>query len=281
MSTSLRTDGVILRDGVPFFPIGMYHVSHYPIDFNRKLSDLGRMADAGFNCIATPLTPSTIRAYLDECARVGCYAIVEGNDTGGDAGLAKMAASVAGHPGLLGYQLYDDLGARVAGPTSAYRHPPEMVANLHAMIKAADPGALTYGSCAPARASLDYAGKLDVLAAQSYPIPNDSQSQTSTAVDTVSRSSALHKRVALANCQAFPGSKDVRPPTEAEVRMLTYRAIVAQAKGIVWYAMYSQQHVQSGTPAWVLTDSPLWPTMKALAREMQGIATQALAGTLR
>lgn len=93
-----KADGVILVDGKPFFPIGMYHVSHAPKHDAMRLADLGVLAQAGFNVIASPLSLENGGPILKQADRLGVRVLVEMNDR---AVMPTVVKGLKGHAAVL------------------------------------------------------------------------------------------------------------------------------------------------------------------------------------
>jgi hypothetical protein len=81
--TTLRSDGVMLKNGQPFFPIGYYAESFNTLAQNNYAANT--LAAAGFNVMFTEhdisITSTEFGNFLDTCAAKGIYNIISFWDT--------------------------------------------------------------------------------------------------------------------------------------------------------------------------------------------------------
>ncbi|WP_445247426.1 hypothetical protein [Microcoleus sp. OTE_8_concoct_300] len=264
-----RVDGTTVIDKKPFFPFGFYHVSWESTAQERK-SALRDIAAAGFNTIhASATNLNDYGEFLDQAERLGVYVLTEQNSIG----LLNLINAFKQKPAVLGWNIADDVdnGKLV----------PQEVLKFHQQAKLADPHHITYIS--------GYSNKIkqfgncaDVLAMQSYPIGNGNDEisltydRISLARDAVSRD----KKAVYANVQAFAWqntkkgeSHPIRVPTFDEVRNMTYQALLAGAKGIIYYTYHDGDWHLSSYPA-------LWAGMKTLVPEIKAISSLVLNGQL-
>src|SRR6185369_13636015 len=172
-TASVDASGRIYRDGVPWFPIGMYHVSWIGDRQGAKaVGDLEAIADAGFD-----LMHATVDARADmielfdaaEARGVSMIAEIPWSESGPD-GFVNLWKS---HPAIVGWNIRDDFNAPTFGPVA---HPPDEVAARRAVIDGLDPDRLTYasGTPFPGATVTPYAGTMEVMGFQSYPIGEQS-----------------------------------------------------------------------------------------------------------
>lgn len=260
--------GITTVNGKPFFPFGFYHVSwkSTPQDLLKDMQDI---AKAGFNTIHASATEvNSYKQFLDEAARLGIYVLSEEG-----IGLLNMINSFKQKPAVLGWSIADDVdNGKLA---------PQEVLKLHQQAKLADPYHLTYIS--------GYSNKIkkfgncaDVVAMQSYPIGNgnDEISSTYDRVSLAHNAVIPHEKALYANVQAFAwqnkkqeGTHPIRVPTLDEVRNMTYQALLAGAKGIIYYTYHDGY--------WHLPSYPaLWSGIKTLVPEIKAISSLVLNGVL-
>ncbi len=76
--STVRNDGVMLKNGQPFFPIGFYAESFNSLDQNNYAANT--LSAAGFNIMFTEhdigITPTEFGFFLDNCASKGIYNII-------------------------------------------------------------------------------------------------------------------------------------------------------------------------------------------------------------
>jgi hypothetical protein len=117
---------------------------------------------------------------------------------------------------------------------------------------------------------------------QSYPIGNGEE-EISVTYDRVSLTRdavSPYAKAVYANVQAFAWSnkkqgesRPIRVPTFDEVRNMTYQALLAGAKGIIYYTYHDEDWHLSSYPA-------LWAGMKTLVPEIKAISSLVLNGVL-
>lgn len=235
VSPLVRDDGVVLVDGQPFFPIGVFGMTTIPFNGNSYDKAFEQLAAAGFNFGHTYAYPASA-AYLDAAERHGC----------------KVCTTVETppHPAILAWYLADD--------TSDYMQPEQLLA-AQAAIKSKDPVRLTANAdSVDARVLVDYGHTLhsdyvngsDVFFPEIYPIhgavgdPSDA-----TCVKKVIRVMGLVRRdqerfgdgsprAVWPLLQSFmsEGSKTWgHYPSEAQLRAMAFAAVIHGATGILWY----------------------------------------------
>jgi hypothetical protein len=263
--TRIRSDGTTLLKGKPFFPFGFYHVSWYSSS-DTLLADLQTIAAGGFNTVhASAAFPDTYQVVLDTAHTLGLQLITED-------GSPELAARYGSHPAVLAWNIADDVDNG--------KQDPNAVAAKNQAVGNADRRHLTYVSGYSSNLPA-YVNTAGVLAMQSYPIAfghDDEISATYPQVAILTNAVRTCNRAAYANVQSFnwaianPQTPGVRSPTSAEVRNMTYQAIVAGVKGILYYTFVDRD--------WNLPrDSPqLWDGLKALVPEIKHLSPYLLNG---
>ncbi|MEF2277593.1 hypothetical protein V3W47_04720 [Deinococcus sp. YIM 134068] len=256
-----RRDGTLLVNGRPFFPFGFYHLAWAEDGTAQgRLDDLREIGRGGFNVVWTePLSGAQEFGPLLEAARrSGVYVVAHE--------LAPAAArEVAAHPALLGFTLMDD---------SNRQSTPRAIRQLQREYKRLAPRKLTYISLSvgvdrPERA---FFGVSDAVGNQSYPVgdPVDRIGVVYPAMRQTVLSAARRGVVPIANLQTFAWERrDL--PSEAEVRNMTYQALMAGVKGVVYYAYRTEGHDIGEDPA-------AWRAAQVLAGEVRTLAPTLLDG---
>lgn len=261
-------NGTTVVAGKPVFPFGFYHVSwsSTTIQLNQ---DLQAIANAGFNTIhASAVDSKLYGSVLARAKRLGIHVITEPGST-------ELATQYGRNQAVLGWNIADDVDNG--------KHPPATVAAQNTAVKAVDPLHLTYISGYTQDLPTYYAKTADILAMQSYPINFGREAEISATFPLLAKlTQGLQgcNRAAYANLQAFswksaqPHIPGLRAPTPAEARNMTYQAIVAGVKGIIYYT-YSD-----GT--WVLPqdDPKLWQSLKSLVPEVNTLTPYLLNAKL-
>ncbi len=265
--TRIRSDGATLFKGRPIFPFGLYHVSWYSTT-DQLLTDMRAIAAGGFNTIhASAAYPESYGVVLDTAQSLGLNVITE-------AGTPDLATQYASRPAVLGWNIADDVDSG--------KNSPDAVAAQNAAVQAADPKHVSYIS-GYSQTLPNYVNSASVIGMQSYPLNLGTESEISSTYPQISiLTNAVNgcNRSAYANLQAFswgvaqPQISGLRAPTPIEARNMTYQAIAAGAKGILYYAY------TDGT--WNLPQKApeLWQGLQAMVPEMNTISPYLLNGKL-
>lgn len=244
------------------FPIGIYSIPE---------GELAEVAAAGFNCTVNYNTdPAASKAYIEAAAKAGlqvvAYAIYpqkQLEEPGGDAKLAEAVKLRKDMPNLLAWYLTDE--------PELNKQSPELITRLNATVKALDPRHPTCLVIALPQHYGPYARIADVFMVDPYPMPSEPISNVYKRVAKgISDSGG---RTVWCIPQSFswavwhgkhkPG--DVHRPAPDEVRNMTYQALAAGAKGIIYW-------VYKGSKYYVRDFPEQWEADKRMARELNRIA---------
>lgn len=256
-----RADGVILVNGQPFFPIGFYHVSWARSGTpERRQQDLARLARAGFNIMITEpindVDAANFQFLLKQAQEAGVY-IVPYHMT------PENRQKISAHPAILGFKIADD----------AHELTPSQVIVRRDESKRAVPQKLTYISLSVARDRLEtpFFGTADVVGSQSYPIGNDDIGVTYQVMRNAVLSARQKGTVPIANLQSFLWGR--RKPSPLELRNMTYQALMAGMKGVVYYAYRAREVDLNREPV-------MWSTLQNVAREINFLSPYLLNGEI-
>lgn len=252
-TVGIRHDGTILRNGQPFFPFGWYHVS-WGFTAEERLACLRTIGEAGFNTLHAGIRQlDEWQELLDEGQRLGVSVVTEyGIDP------APVIARYREHPAVLAWNPGDE-------PDGQGISPEEMAARAQ-RFKDQDPMHPTYMTACVPSSYARYAGVADIFAPDPYPITREGAA-TRPVYECISsaRSEAdKHGRsvVAILQCFAYVTDGGWRVPTFEECRNMTYLALLAGAKGIVYYTF-------ADNGFHVLEHPELWAGMKTLPAEIR------------
>ena len=273
--TAAVVNGRVEIDGNPFFPFGFYHVTHSGTQANLY-NTLNLVSSAGFNTLhAGTVYPIDHGRFLDTAAQQGVRVITEfGNSP---EKLTQLITNYGGKPAVLGWNVADD----VDDGTKTH----DQVLALYNQAKTSDPRHLPYISGfrapnEPGPGGVTSATFMDVtklLGMQRYPVTYGSvrivwQANASTVDAARPRGLPV-----IANLQAFNWNSSTngnRFPTPAEGRNMTYQAIAAGVKGIIYYTFFDGgNYLPTGSP-------PLWAELKALVPEVNVLAPALLSGQM-
>lgn len=276
-----KASSKVIATGKPFFPIGVYHVSWY-YSSEQRINDLRNIAAAGFNTIHASIKSNDdlnydYEKFLDEADKLGVKVISE-------FGVDRVTTvnKFKNKPAVLGWNIGDDAGSH--GSASE-------LLQVHNQVKAIDPQHLTYTSVAfdvnmsrLKQTYTNYAHVADIIGGQSYPIGLPLPINNVKDVYSIARSEATkYNRPVIANLQTFRwnhiawselGTENRRWPSAEEVRNMTYQALLAGVKGIIFYTYCDNENQ--------LTTKPdVWKEMKNLALEIKKLSPILLNGKRR
>ena len=259
-SWTVRDDGVVLRDGAPFFPVGIGDVQAAKPngnDLDRAAQDL--MA-AGFNLAHTYMVrgrknhPQSVHydELLSACERRGLLMMAEPSMRQGDRDdRDRLAMSNA----LYGRGCVEMFAWGIGDDTSRLQSPADLK-RLHRLCKACDPSLLTVSIDAVASSvqQAPYVPYADVLILEQYPLrwelpQDDEMAKMALIIDNAweaVRLSGAANRSVMSMPQTFSGFRRwARFPTEEELRAMTFIPIACRARGVVYYTYFSR----SGNPS--------------------------------
>ena len=266
----MRSDHVLLEKGRPFFPLGFYYISWSRTDEDR-LKMVEDIAAWGFNTVHTGIRKDEAKsdsygAFLDACAKFGIRVITE-FESEGDA--LETIRRYRGKPAVMAWNPGDEPAPKGITPQEMF--------NRYDRFKQLDPDHLAYTViCVPAQYA-NYAAGTDVLSPDPYPVPRDPV-RTIYARLTDAKAAANAVDTALWSVgQAFGGQGLVnqgwkRWPNPREFRAMGYLALMAGAKGIVYYTY-------EDTPWFNILKAPdLLEAMKAFPAELKDVIPFVLDG---
>jgi hypothetical protein len=236
------------------YPIGLYSVG--------SVTNLAEIADAGFSLVAGPAG----REFLDAAKANGIGVMASpGSSAGEHFNAAKVRSTVAkldGHPALWSWYLIDEPDMHSVSP--------EKVEAAHRFVKrlgATKPTSLVLYQGDSAKWYGDIA---DITMIDRYPVPwlplaNFSQHIHKTRLAT------NEDRPLIAVIQSFdwtahqsmlPGEENLRPPTERELRSMTYSSLARGANGIFYFSYADMRLKERKYPE-------LWEALKRVVGEVR------------
>ncbi|MBI4915346.1 MAG: hypothetical protein HY825_05810 [Acidobacteria bacterium] len=217
----VNPDRSLTVSGKPLFPLVIYHV--FPEDY-------AAVAEMGFNVVMPrglslkymglgggPDPIADARACLDEARRQGVSLMVPGNTVFGSL---EGVHALRGHPALLGWMGFDEPWGSL-----------EKVLESYNVVKLLDPDSPVYCVQNNPTRFAETAEGADILAADSYPIPNVSLR------DVAFRTAAAARAVAgLKPVWTILGQYGDNRPSLQELRCMAYLAVISGANGLGIYA---------------------------------------------
>ena len=264
----MRDDHVLLENGKPFFPLGFYHVS-WGFTPEQRLEMVRDVASHGYNTVHVGILSSekdndSYGNFLDECAKLNVRVITE-----------------FGFPPEIVIPKYKDkaavMGWNPGDEPAAAGHSPQEMFRRYDNFKKWDYNHLAYTViCIPAQYK-NYASGTDVLAPDPYPVPGRPMDAIYELFISAKASANDCDTALWAVCQAFGGQKYAergawkRWPNGTEFRSMSYLALMAGAKGIIYYVY------QDGEFA-ILKSGDLWEAAKDFPAEIADLTPFILDG---
>jgi hypothetical protein len=249
--------GTLIVGGLPFIPFGFYAYS--PVQPTLPEEEVVR----GFNMISPyqkimDKTFKARKAYMDRCAALGMkvnYNLLSVAG-GGGVGSARMAMNDADrrellirevkafrdHPALLAWYIADE--------PVGQGHPPGPLIETYQLIKKLDPyHPVTMVFMSPQDAGR-YAKAMDIVMADPYPVPRRSVTEVEYVSKMLERT--LYPELPLWIVpQAFGGGEHWRrEPTPAEMRVMTWLALINGARGIQYFVRNGPNGFPKSVVAW-------------------------------
>ncbi|MEG4577109.1 hypothetical protein QUA56_31225 [Microcoleus sp. N3A4] len=269
--TEVRADGTAMVNGKPFFPFGFYHVSSSSTA-EVRLNHLREIAAAGFNIIHASFKRfekfDDYEKFLDEAEKIGIYVLTE-FELVPTVDPIQVVNKFKDKPVILGWSIADDVDSNKDGFT------PNQILDLHCKFKTADPAHITYISGSKEKKIANFINTADAIGVQAYPVGENLPLNTVKYMISIARDAAPKNRLIIGNVQSFRWYHEgAKVPNFDEIRNMTYQAILAGAKGIIYYTYYDEE--------WSLREHPdLWLGIKSLVPEMQAISSFLLDGDLK
>ena len=273
-TSSLRSDGVMLVNGQPFFPLGYYGEGFNTLSQKTYLID--KLSDAGFNITYFEYESAGTQTsqFLDYCANKGVYTLANfyNMDRTVDPAITNFINTFKSKTSILLWGVADD--ANTFEPTDIRRK--------NNLVKSLD-SRLTYQSFYDGGLKLDATvGEVDVSAMQSYPIFANGQMDRdwNKFVEIVNKCRTRGK-TSIANLQVYRWGNNVpgdvttfRWPTAAEVDIQSYLALVAGFKGVIFYTF--KDYRPNPTSTVDITQKALWDQTRQFAGELTTPFTNAI-----
>ncbi len=253
-----RLTGGLIVNRRQFFPFGFYCYS--PVDPELP----GEEAVRGFNMISPyqKIEPGSFqerKAYMDRCAMLGMkihYNLLSVSGGGGVSSridgiseerqtelLINEIKAFMDHPALLAWYIADEPNGSDV--------PPAKLEKIYRLIKSIDPWhPVSIVLMTPFRDGRKYAGAMDIVMADPYPVPDYPVTKAGDAADRLRKDFEGEKPVWIVP-QAFGGGELwIREPTIQEIRSMTYQAIVSGARGIQYFVRQGPNAFPKSVPMW-------------------------------
>jgi len=279
--TYIDAEGFTVVNGTRFFPLGLY-LGKLPQgdDWGTTDENMQRIANAGFNTLLNYVyggRNKTGQQYLATAERHHLKVIYSLTDTydgvvmnpniaePGIKVAARVIQQLKDQPALLAWYTNDEQGyGELPGSRALYQliqnrdnsHPVFQVQNKPALL------------------SWDYYGS-DVLGTDPYPASNAASNlqavtnSTRAALQASEHSKAVWQALQIHD-KSFHKGKGI-PPSLAQMRNMSYQALIAGAKGMMFYAYHWLWMAHDATGKRISSKAAFekrWPDVQKLAREM-------------
>ncbi len=238
---TVRDDGMVLIDGEPFFPIGLYAVWKKPFNDNSFDKAFADLKTAGFNLAHTYSSTrgADFAEFYAAAQRHGIKLYVAS-----DAGANCMdvdtvlwdVAREEGQPALLAWYLADDTASHVGA---------EELRTVSEAIHDIDPAHITVQAdgvgAPPVSRYTNYVSSTDGFLPELYPIRDDSDRGVPsiiadmTTIQADLEAAGTRQRTIWPIVQYFQGWGWPRYPTKEELWAMSYLSIIHGGNGITWY----------------------------------------------
>lgn len=229
----MRADRVLLENGRPFFPLGFYSVS-WTMSGAERLKMVEDVSAWGYNTVHVGMRGDESKTdgygrFLDACAKLGVRVITEFDDEFA----AKTVERYRGKAAVLAWNPGDEPEPKGLTPATMF--------GRYDRFKQLDPDHLAYTVlCEPSQYA-NYAAGTDVLAPDPYPVPRESIAQIYKRFKEAKAAADAVDTALWCVGQAFGGQRYdkngswPRCPTADEFRSMSYLALMAGVKGLIYY----------------------------------------------
>ena len=259
-------------NGTPMLPRGLYYVC--------QSSDLAAIATAGFNFVVVPSTRASY-AFGEEARNQEISLLISSPRLAEDS-WRNLERKFGQNPALLGWCIMPRPDKQTI--------PPEVAANVCRQLRSISPSHLTLMSLASPSLLRYYSEFPDIVAAWSLPIPSAPIASVARMVDAA-KEAVSDRRPVWAIIQAvgpaWYSDESLDPegagrvPTPAEVRAMTYLALVHGANGLIYYGYDIPSF--PGTKSFKLpNDAPeIWAELAQINKQLGWLAPVILNGQRR
>lgn len=260
-SNEVKTDrltGGLIVNKREFFPFGFYTYS--PVFLTLPEEEVVK----GFNMISPyqKILPETLnerKAYMDRCAQLGMKVHYNLLSVSGGGGVGSKIEGISdeekktrlieeiktfmNHPALLAWYISDE-------PTGN-KIEPEQLEEIYKTVKETDPWhPVSIVFMTPFLSSKKYAGALDIVMADPYPLPDLPASMAGDVAGHLKEEFTGKKPVWIVP-QAFGGGELwSREPTIQEIRSMTWQSIIKGASGIQYFVRQGLNYFPKSTATW-------------------------------
>jgi len=279
-NSSLRDDGVLLVDGEPFFPIGIYGVRKCKFNGFSLEKAFADLKDAGFNLALNSTDFSVLEEFLALADRTGMKTFIMpgGNSYGVDIYAKGFLQSHRSHPSVIAWYVADD--------TASYASPGE-VADRSRVCRTLDPDRLTLQADGALMERINryapYVHTTDIFLPEIYPYgftPEPKGDEIAKfvaqmrAVDAALKENGSPVKGIWPIVQFFKGwSSSKYFPNERELRAQCFAALAHKARGLMLYLYGARSETKNEGAVSTLER---WSATRRVFREVASIQADLL-----
>jgi len=273
------SDSILILEGKPFFPIGIYSVN--PLKRWDPPTAFDEIKAAGFNSVHTyEFEPDYLHEYIKSADSVGLKVLIYPGDRMVRTGfhidnVRNFVNHLAESSTILSWYLADE--PELGGIS------PAVVKQAHNIIKEIDPYHFTSVVVSDPTQYANYMNVSNVFMIDPYPIAKWADYRITMVSDKVEavldamRTTGVSKPL-WAVLQAFGCQNEKnkgwgwdREPTKQEIKAMTYLAIVKGVSGIFYYTYHGSQYYIKESPKH-------WDHLKAIVGELREIYPLLVSG---
>ena len=279
-TSALRDDGVLLVDGKPFFPIGIYSVRKCPFNGFSLEKAFADLKDAGFNTVLNGTDFSVLEEFLALADRTGMKTFIQpsGGSFNADIYTKGFLQAHRRHPSIIAWYLADDTASHVG---------PGEVADRHRICHALDPDRLTLQADPILLRGINryapFVHATDIFLPEIYPY-RDVQPKGDEIAEVVRDMRAIHATLAANGSpvkgiwpilQFFSGwSGWTYFPNEHELRAQCFAALAQRAHGLLLY-VYGSRNEQKNHGA--VSTPERWASTCRVFRDIASLQSDLLS----
>ncbi len=256
-------------NGTLILPRGLFYVC--------QRQDLAAIATAGFNFVVVPSTRASY-SFGEEAQRQKISLLISSPRVAADS-WQNLERKFGQNPALLGWYIMPRPDQQTT--------PPDVIAYVCRQLRSISPGHPTLMSLASPSLLRYYSEFPDIVAAWSLPIPSAPITSVARMVDAAKEAAADRRPVwaiiqavgpAWYSDESLDPKGNGRTPTAAEVRAMTYLALVHGANGLIYYG-YDIPSFPGTRPFKLPDDAPeIWAELAQINKQLCWLAPVILKG---
>lgn len=282
----LDKDGILVDGDKKFFPLGIYLGGAW----SATNDHLARIADAGFNTVLSyaygddwksSANNANATQFLDNAQQQRLrvvyslkdmydgHARYPRNGKTGELTAREYIEQLKGHPALLSWYINDEFG-------------PDWIPQIHKrydLVKELDPEHPVYQVLFQYGLIQKYFSTTDIWGTDPYPIDGRNYRKLNLVTEMTQKTQAAGRGskgvwqvLQIFDNGTYDAAAGMRPPTLAEMRNMSYQALVNGARGIIYYSYFDlwfTDHERERKGVSEAAFNKRWPDVQALIAEIK------------